>query len=152
VRGRKKSGIFVSGVFSWINKPKKDKAAAAAAAKAVADDASSAAAGSGLERTARPGESVMDGLEIIKCVGKGAFGKVLLVRSKEDDSLFALKILSIQHVIDKKQVEHTITERKIMVQIEHPFIAKLRFTFMAEGKLYFGMDFYAGGPLFYHLQ
>ena len=150
---RKKSGIFVSGVFSWINKPKRDKAAAAKSdGKRVAAAKAAAAAAVAAASSSRPGESVMDGLEIIKCVGKGAFGKVLLVRSKEDESLFALKILSIQHVIDKKQIEHTITERKIMVQIEHSFIAKLRFTFMSEGKLYFGMDFYAGGPLFYHLQ
>lgn len=90
--------------------------------------------------------------QLLKAIGKGSFGKVLLVRRITDNKVYALKILSKAFVVERKQVEHTKTERKILEEMNHPFVSTLRFAFQTEGKLYLGMDFYAGGPLFYHLQ
>lgn len=44
-------------------------------------------------------------------VGKGNFGLVKLVRQKVTNKLFAMKILSKEQVIERKDVEHTKTER-----------------------------------------
>ena len=55
-------------------------------------------------------------------------------------------------MLARKQVEHTRSERKILEEIDHPFLCRLEFAFQTEGKLYIGMEFLAGGPLFYHLQ
>ena len=93
-----------------------------------------------------------DDFHLLKVIGKGSFGKVLLVRSKRDRKVYALKILMKSRVLARKQVEHTKSERKILEEIDHPFLCRLEFAFQTEGKLYIGMDFLAGGPLFYHLQ
>ena len=93
-----------------------------------------------------------DDFYLLKGIGKGSFGKVLLVRGKRDKRVYALKILMKSRVLAKKQVEHTRSERKILEEISHPFLCRLEFAFQTEGKLYLGMEFLAGGPLFYHLQ
>ena len=93
-----------------------------------------------------------DDFHLLKVIGKGSFGKVLLVRYKRDKQVYALKILMKARVVAKKQVEHTKSERKILEEIDHPFLCRLEFAFQTEGKLYLGMEFLAGGPLFYHLQ
>lgn len=93
-----------------------------------------------------------DDFHLLKVIGKGSFGKVLLVRNKRDKRVYALKILMKSRVLARKQVEHTKSERKILEEINHPFLSRLEFAFQTEGKLYIGMEFLAGGPLFYHLQ
>lgn len=90
--------------------------------------------------------------QLIKAIGKGSFGKVLLVRRITDRRIYALKILNKAHVVERNQVEHTKTERKVLEEIHHPFLCRLRFAFQTDDKLYLGMDFCSGGPLFYHLQ
>lgn len=50
------------------------------------------------------------------------------------------------------QVEHTRTERRVLGQINHPFIVALHFAFQTDQKLYFVLDYCAGGELFYHLS
>ena len=52
---------------------------------------------------------------IISVIGKGSYGKVLLVRKKSDQFIYAMKILKKSNIIKRKQVEHVNTERKIMV-------------------------------------
>lgn len=90
--------------------------------------------------------------DFIKVVGKGSFGKVFLVRGKRDKQVYALKILSKATIVEKKQTEHTKSERLILQKINYPFLAQLHFAFQTERSLYLGMEFYAGGPLFFHLQ
>jgi len=63
-----------------------------------------------------------------------------------------MKVLSKPNIIKRKQVEHTRTERRILGNINHPFIVKLHYAFQTEKKLFFVLDFAAGGELFYHLS
>ena len=62
-------------------------------------------------------------------VGKGAFGKVMLVRKKvgtDKGGIFAMKVLKKSMIIAKGQVEHTNSERSILREIDHPYIVCLR--------------------------
>ena len=93
-----------------------------------------------------------DDFQLLRVIGRGSFGKVLLVRGKRDKHVYALKILLKSTVVARNQVEHTKSERKILEEIDHPFLCRLEFAFQTEDKLYLGMQFMAGGPLFYHLQ
>jgi len=93
--------------------------------------------------------------DLLKVVGKGAFGKVMLVRKKagkEKGMIFAMKVLKKSMVISKGQVEHTNSERSILREIRHPYIVCLRYAFQSEEKLYLITDYYSGGSLFYHLR
>jgi serine/threonine protein kinase len=93
-----------------------------------------------------------DDFEQIKLLGRGTFGKVLLVRKISSDKLYAMKILKKDLVKIKNQVDHTKTERKILEQIDHPFIVSLYYAFQDQKKLYLVTEFMQGGELFYHLR
>ena len=58
-------------------------------------------------------------------LGKGSFGKVILVRKKDSDELFAMKVLSKPNVVLRKQVEHTRTERRVLGAASSPFVVRL---------------------------
>ena len=47
---------------------------------------------------------------------------------------------------------HRIAERRILEDIEHPFIVQLRFAFQNKEKLYLILDYFNGGELFFHLK
>jgi serine/threonine protein kinase len=88
---------------------------------------------------------------LLKVIGKGSFGKVMLARKRDSGRVYALKVLSKQAIADRKQVGHTLTERLVLGQISHPFIVGLRYAFQTKDKLYFVLDYCAGGELFFHL-
>lgn len=93
--------------------------------------------------------------DLLKVVGKGAFGKVMLVRKKHGSGsgqIYAMKVLKKSVVAAKGQIEHTKSERSILCEIRHPFIVRLRFAFQSDDKLYLVTDYYNGGSLFYHLR
>lgn len=66
---------------------------------------------------------------MIKVIGTGSYGKVLLVKKKTNDKLYAMKVLKKRYIKQKKQVKNTWTERKILERINHPFIVKLNYAF-----------------------
>lgn len=50
----------------------------------------------------------VDDFELIKVIGKGSFGKVLLVKKKDDGQVYAMKILKKDQIIKRKEVAHTL--------------------------------------------
>lgn len=94
----------------------------------------------------------LSSFEILKVLGRGAFGKVVQVRKKDTDSLYAMKILKKKFIYENQQVEHTMAERSILAAFENPFIMNLRYAFQTKDKLYLVMDLYKGGELYHHLE
>jgi len=94
----------------------------------------------------------LDDFELLKVLGRGSFGKVMQVRKKSDGKIYAMKILKKQAIIARNQVEHTKAERKILQALQHPFLMTLRYAFQSKEKLYFVLDYYQGGELFFHLK
>jgi len=93
-----------------------------------------------------------DDFDFLKVVGRGAFGKVMQVKYKKTGNIYAMKILRKKQIVDSNQIEHTKSERKILEAMQHPFLMKLRFAFQTDSKLYFVLDYYRGGELFFHLK
>ena len=89
---------------------------------------------------------------IIKTLGKGSFGKVLLVKDKLKNKYYAMKILNKEFLKKEKQINHTKMEREILEKINHPFIISLEFAFETKNNLYMLTDFMIGGEIFYLLQ
>lgn len=90
---------------------------------------------------------------LIKVIGRGTFGKVVLVSLKTDPSLiFALKIIKKAHIVQTKNVANIINEKKILQEIDNPFIIKLRYSFQNKEKIFMAFDYHNGGELFFHLQ
>ena len=94
----------------------------------------------------------IDDFTILKVVGKGSYGKVLLVKKNDDNKTLAMKVLKKKHMIKRNQVQHTKTERSILELVKHPFIIQLKYAFQNEVKLYFVVDYCPGGELFFHIQ
>jgi serine/threonine protein kinase len=93
----------------------------------------------------------LDSFKMIRVIGKGSFGKVFLVNEKKTNHIYALKVLRKDNIIRRNQVEHTKTERSVLGYVRHPFIVGMNMAFQSKDKLYFVLDFCAGGELFFHL-
>jgi serine/threonine protein kinase SCH9 len=86
-------------------------------------------------------------------IGKGNFGKVFQVRKKDTNRIYAMKVLHKQDLIERREVEHTLAEKNILIQSEAcPFLVGLKFSFQTRSHLYLVTDFMNGGELFWHLQ
>ena len=101
--------------------------------------------------SATPSRAFFKSLEAMRVVGKGAFAKVLLVRQRGTDRCFALKIMQKRELKRRRQVKHTLTERRVLARVEHPFIIRLHSSLNTKRRLLLVMDYCAGGELFYHL-
>ena len=94
----------------------------------------------------------MEDFQPLKLVGKGAFGKVIIVRYLNNDRIYAMKILKKEEMINIKQINHAKTERLLLEKLNHPFIVKLQFAFQDSKKLYLVTEFLQGGELFFHIK
>merc|ERR1711874_183364 len=94
----------------------------------------------------------MEDFELLKVLGRGAFGKVVLCREKATRTMYAMKILKKSAVFDKNEVAHTLTENRVLQTIRHPFIVGLKYSFTTEDRLCFVTEYVSGGELFVHLK
>ena len=91
--------------------------------------------------------------EFIRLLGEGATCKVFQVRRKKTGKVYAVKVLSKERLLgNHKKVEQALTERQVLVEVRHPVIVQLHWTFQTRSSLYFVLEFCSGGELFYHLS
>ena len=64
---------------------------------------------------ARTGTVTVRNFRTIKVIGKGSYGKVLLVEKTDTKKMYALKILKKGEILRRNQLEHTLDERRILV-------------------------------------
>ena len=89
----------------------------------------------------------------IKVLGKGSFGKVILVKHKQTGRLYAQKQLKkVTMVVNTKNYERTLTERTILEKVSHPNIVKLYYALQDFDKVYLFLEYLEGGELFFHLS
>ena len=94
----------------------------------------------------------MDDFKIISVIGRGYYGKVMLVQKKDSGELFALKTIQKSKLIESGKSQSVLTEKNIMMKANHPFIVNLCFTFQNASKFYLGLEYASGGELFYHID
>ncbi|KAL5259857.1 hypothetical protein ACHWQZ_G010094 [Mnemiopsis leidyi] len=91
--------------------------------------------------------------EMIRFIGKGSFGKVILAKHKETGKHYALKVLEKRLIIVKNEAKHIMAERNVLIRnVKHPFLVGLKYSFKTRDKLFFVLDYVNGGELFFHLQ
>jgi serine/threonine protein kinase len=91
--------------------------------------------------------------EPLRCLGKGTFGTVLLVKQRTTGRLYAQKqFKKASLTVHKRLIEQTKTERSILESVNrHPFVVKLFYAFQDLEKLYLILEYAQGGELFTHL-
>jgi len=85
--------------------------------------------------------------EIIKVIGKGAFGKVTICRCKKDQKVYAMKQMKKKEMRKKNQINHIKAERDVLALADTPWVVKLQYSFQDRKSLYLVMEFLAGGDL-----
>nr|WOA00644.1 serum-glucocorticoid-inducible kinase [Haemonchus contortus] len=91
--------------------------------------------------------------DFLTTLGKGSFGRVFQVMHKESGKIYAMKVLSKEHIRRKNEVKHVMAELSVLkANFRHPFLVSLHFSFQNKEKLYFVLDHLNGGELFTHLQ
>lgn len=109
--------------------------------------------GGAVEGGLLPRKMHAEDFEPLRCLGKGTYGTVLLVKQQSTGKLYAQKQLrKASLIVHKKLVEQTNTERAILESVNrHPFVVKLYYAFQDHEKLYLILEYAQGGELFHHL-
>ncbi|KAJ1018848.1 hypothetical protein NDA16_004652 [Ustilago loliicola] len=93
----------------------------------------------------------VDDFEMIRVLGKGCAGKVLLVRHSSSRGLYAMKSIHKRHVLAHQELQHTLTEQAVLKRMAKdvldPFVVRLWWSFHDRNNLYLVMDFHPGGDL-----
>jgi hypothetical protein len=86
---------------------------------------------------------VINDFEMMRVLGKGCAGKVLLVRHKSTTELYALKAITKRHVLAHQELQHTLTEQAVLKRMaaegKDPFVVKLWWSFHDKENLFLVM-------------
>ena len=104
-------------------------------------------------RQARKRITIND-FELLKIIGKGAFGQVRLVKRKDTGEILAMKTMIKSGMVLKNQITHVRAERNILaLHSEHEsdplgrWIVQLNTSFQDKHNLYLVMEYLPGGDL-----
>ncbi|KAL4672158.1 hypothetical protein H8957_009947 [Semnopithecus entellus] len=88
-----------------------------------------------------------DDFEILKVIGRGAFGEVAVVRQRDTGQIFAMKMLHKWEMLKRAETACFREERDVLVKGDSRWVTTLHYAFQDEEYLYLVMDYYAGGDL-----
>ncbi|XP_063297668.1 serine/threonine-protein kinase N2-like [Pelobates fuscus] len=92
----------------------------------------------------------LDDFQCLSVLGRGHFGKVLLVNYKGTNTMFALKVQKKRKIIASDSIDCLKYEKNIFQTIsstQHPFLVNLIASFQTEDLVCFVMEYAAGGDL-----
>ncbi|GFQ94894.1 hypothetical protein TNCT_217962 [Trichonephila clavata] len=88
-----------------------------------------------------------DDFEVLKVIGRGAFGDVAVVKHKVTTKVYAMKILNKWEMLKRAETACFQEERDVLVYGDKRWITNLHYAFQDDSNLYFLMDYYCGGDL-----
>ncbi|CAH2222763.1 serine threonine- kinase N2 isoform X1 [Pelobates cultripes] len=92
----------------------------------------------------------LEDFQCLSVLGRGHFGKVLLVDHKRTNTTFALKVQKKRKIIASNSIDCLKYEKNIfqtISRIRHPFLVNLFASFQTEDLVCFVMEYAAGGDL-----
>ncbi|XP_078060826.1 protein kinase C iota type isoform X1 [Mustelus asterias] len=91
--------------------------------------------------------------DLIRVIGRGSYAKVLLVRLKKTERIYAMKVVKKELVNDDEDIDWVQTEKHVFEQASnHPFLVGLHSCFQTESRLFFVIEYVNGGDLMFHMQ
>lgn len=99
-------------------------------------------------RARRQRVSVKD-FELLKLIGRGAFGEVRLCRERAGGRVFAMKTMRKSLLVEQGKVAHVWAERCAMAEAAHnsPWLIQLHHAWCSAEHVYLIMDYLPGGDL-----
>uniref|UniRef100_UPI00398E7622 serine/threonine-protein kinase MRCK beta isoform X2 n=1 Tax=Pristiophorus japonicus TaxID=55135 RepID=UPI00398E7622 len=88
-----------------------------------------------------------DDFEMLKVIGRGAFGEVAVVKMKNTERVYAMKILNKWEMLKRAETACFREERNVLVNGDCQWITTLHYAFQDDNYLYLVMDYYVGGDL-----
>uniref|UniRef100_A0A1A8JW50 non-specific serine/threonine protein kinase n=3 Tax=Nothobranchius TaxID=28779 RepID=A0A1A8JW50_NOTKU len=88
-----------------------------------------------------------DDFEMLKVIGRGAFGEVAVVKMKNTERVYAMKILNKWEMLKRAETACFREERDVLVKGDSQWITTLHYAFQDDNFLYLVMDYYVGGDL-----
>ncbi|KAK7068357.1 Serine/threonine-protein kinase Nek4 [Halocaridina rubra] len=89
----------------------------------------------------------MEGIDILRQIGRGSYGSVWLARRQSDDRNLVLKSVDLSH-LTSEQEESARQEVHILAGLKHPNIVSYKESFEQDHHLYLLMTYCEGGDLF----
>jgi len=90
--------------------------------------------------------------EMARTLGCGSFGRVKYAKWKQDGKHYAVKFMKKHEIMKLKQVDHINNEKRLMAQINYPFIVNMVGFAKDLCYVYIVMECISGGELFTHLR
>ena len=92
--------------------------------------------------------STLKDFEIMKQIGKGAFGTVYKVKRKRDGEVYAMKSINISKM-DRASIDNTLNEIRILCSINHTNVVAYKEAFLDKNdtELYVVMELVGGGDI-----
>ncbi|XP_072165583.1 serine/threonine-protein kinase MRCK alpha-like [Diadema setosum] len=85
--------------------------------------------------------------ETLKIIGRGAFGEVAVVKLRNTDDVYAMKLLNKWEMLKRAETACFVEERDVLVHGDSRWITNLHYAFQDDDFLYLVMDYYSGGDL-----
>lgn len=89
-------------------------------------------------------EICLEDFQILKILGRGAYGKVYLVQYKFNREFYAMKSIQKEYLKDEKEINKNLNN---IQNIKHPFLIEANLCFTTEERIYFIMSFIHGEDL-----
>uniref|UniRef100_A0A8C4NUZ2 protein kinase C n=1 Tax=Dicentrarchus labrax TaxID=13489 RepID=A0A8C4NUZ2_DICLA len=91
--------------------------------------------------------------DLIRVIGRGSYAKVLLVRLKKNEQVYAMKVVKKELVHDDEDIDWVQTEKHVFEQAStNPFLVGLHSCFQTESRLFLVIEYVNGGDLMFHMQ
>lgn len=87
----------------------------------------------------------MDSYTVLRVIGDGSFGRVLLVRQESSTQMCAMKEIRLPKSFS--DTENSRKEAILLARMKHPNVVAFKESFEAEGHLYIVMEYCDGGDL-----